>query len=150
MFESLLLIVVLVSSVALLTVLYKRQPLKPLTQVKPSFVFFPKYLAGYQRNDADVELTIGQLGFIRNELTGLYYRGTVRSGLNTKSIKLTISMDREKKEIAVYSSFFGVLFDNGDIWQLTHDVVNGLELKQDKTQEMIDLFDRKKQKTWKH
>lgn len=145
MFGSLLFIAVLISSVALLTILYRRQPLKPLTLVKPSFVFFPKYLASYQRNDADVELTIMQLGFRRNELTGLYARGTVRSGLSTKSIKLTISMDRDKKEIAVYSSFFGVLFDNGDIWQLTHDVVNGLELKQDKTQEMIDLFDQKKQ-----
>lgn len=143
MFGALVFIVVLVSSVGLLTVLYKRQPLKPMSIVKPKFVFFPKYIASYQRTDADIELTIKQLGFTRNEMTGLYNRGTVRTGLTTKSVKLTLSMDREKKEIAICSSYFGILYDNGDIWQLTHDVVNGLTLQDDKIQEMVDLFDRK-------
>lgn len=144
MFGILVFIVVLVLSVGLLTVLYKRQPLKTMPLEKPGFVFFPKYIANYERSDDEVAATIVQLGFIRNEMTGLYSRGTVRSGLTTKSVKLTLSMDREKKEIAIYSSYFGILFDNGDIWQLTHDIINGFTVEKGKIQEMIDLFDRKK------
>lgn len=143
MFGALAFIVVLVSCVGLLTVLYRRQPLKTMIPVKPGFAFFPKYLAHYQRSDDEVMMTITQLGFTRNEMTGLYNRGTVRTGLSTKSVKLTLSIDLEKKEIAVYSSYFGILFDNGDIWQLMHDVINGLVLEKDKIQEMVDLFDRK-------
>ena len=143
MFGSLLFIAVLVACVGLLTAVYRRQPLKRLTLVKPGIVFFPKYVATYTRSHADVELTIGQLGFRKNEITGLYSRGTVRTGLNTKSIKLTISVDHEKKEISIYSSFFGILFDNGDIWQLAHDAVNGLEVQKDRTQALVDLFDKR-------
>ncbi|PWQ97572.1 hypothetical protein [Leucothrix arctica] len=143
MLGSLLFIAALVTCVGLLTAIYRRQPLKRLTLIKPGIVFFPKYIAAYTRSDADVALTIGQLGFRRNEMTGLYSRGTMRTGLNTKSIKLTISMDYEKKEISIYSSFFGILFDNGDIWQLAHDAINGLEVEKDRTQALVDLFDNK-------
>ncbi|RVU86637.1 hypothetical protein EOL70_04100 [Leucothrix sargassi] len=136
-------IAVLIASVALLTYVYRRQPLKPLTLDKPGFVFFPKYKANYEREDSEIELTIGQLGFRRNELTGLYHRGTLRTGLTTKSIKLTIDLDRENKSFSIYSTFFGILFDNGDVWQLTHDIVHGLEPQKDRTQELIDLFDNK-------
>jgi hypothetical protein len=143
MLGPLLFIVGLIAAVAFMTFLYRRQPLKRLTLVKPGLVLFPKYIASYQRGDADIELSIGQLGFRRNETTGLYYRGTVRSGLNTKSISLTISVDRENKEISIYSTFFGILFDNGDIWKLAHDVVNGLEVPKNRTQQLVDLFDKK-------
>ena len=131
MFGLLLFFVALFASITSITVLYRRKPYKTLTPEKPRIVFFPKYLANYQRDDAEVEHTITQLGFSRDPLTGLYRRGLVRSGLTTKSVKLTISVDREKKEVAVYSTFFGILLDNGDLWQVTHDIVNGLETQSD-------------------
>ena len=145
MLAPFLFIAVLVSAVALLTFIYRRQPLKPMTETKPGFVLFPKYIANYERDDAEIEQSIGQLGFRRNDLTGLYQRGTLRTGLTTKSIKLTIKMDRENKQISIYSTYFGILFDNGDIWQLAHDIINGLEVQKARTQELIDLFDNKDQ-----
>lgn len=143
MFGPLLFVFILVSCVALLTILYRRQPLKPLTLVKPSFVFFPKYSASYQRSDEEVEQSIMQLGFRPSGAKDQYARGTLRTGLTTKSVKLTISLDREKKEIQIYSSFFGILYDNGDIWQVTHHAVHGLEQQKSRTQELVDLFDNK-------
>jgi hypothetical protein len=147
MFESLLFIAVLVIGVALFTYYYNSRPLKPLPSIKPRFEFFPKYIASYQRDDAEVELSIGQMGFRATGAKGVYTRGTVRDGLKTKSIKLTVAIDREQKTISIYSTYFGILFDNGDIWQLTHDIVNGaetaLELQKNRTQELVDLFDKK-------
>ena len=141
-----LFIIALVACVSLITTLYRRRPLLPLPAVKPRFVLFPKYIGSYQRDDADVEQTIKQLGFQRNDSTGLYNRDKVRNGLRTKSIKLTISMDRENKQVSVYSTYFGILYDDGEIWQLTHDVLYGVDdsISEAKKQEMADLFDQKK------
>ena len=141
-----LFIIALVACVSLITTLYRRRPLLPLPLVKPRFVLFPKYIGSYQRDDADVEQTIKQLGFQRNDSTGLYNRDKVRNGLRTKSNKLTISMDRESKQVSVYSTYFGILYDDGEIWQLTHDVLYGVDdsISEAKKQEMADLFDQKK------
>lgn len=149
MLGLILFIVALVSSVGLITTIYRRRPLLPLPPVKPRFVLFPKYIGTYQRDDVEVEQTIKQLGFVRNDLTGLYNRDKVRNGLRTKSIKLTINMDRENKQVSVYSSYFGIIYDDGEIWQLTHDVLYGIDeaivASQEKAeQEMVELFDKKK------
>ena len=144
-----LFIIALVACVSLITTLYRRRPLLPLPSVKPRFVLFPKYIGDYQRDDADVERTIKQMGFQRNDSTGLYNRDKVRNGLRTKSIKLTISMDRENKQVSVYSTYFGIIYDDGEIWQLTHDVLYGvdevlLDTQEKNKQEMVELFDKKK------
>jgi len=144
MLGPLLFIVVLVSCVGLLTVIYNRQPFKPLSAERPSFEFFPKYIANYEREFEEVELSIRQLGFRPNGKPNQYSRGTVRTGLTTKSIKLTIELDREKKQISIFSTFFGILFDNGDVWQLTNDAIVGLEPEKNRTQELVDLFDNKR------
>jgi hypothetical protein len=116
--------------------------LKALPAAKPKFVLFPKYLAKYQRTDDEIEKTLIELAFSRNPLTGLYTRGKVRNGIFSKSIKLTISVDREKKEVAVYSSFACILYDDGEIWQLTHDIVNGLNRDKNMNQELVEMFKR--------
>ena len=149
MLGFILFLVALVSCVSLITTVYRRRPLLPLPPVKPRVVFFPKYIGSYQRDDADVEQTILQMGFKRNDSTGLYNRDKVRNGLRTKSIKLTIQMDRENKQVSVYSSYFGIVYDDGEIWQLTHDVLYGvdealLDIQESNKQELIDLFDKKK------
>lgn len=149
MLGLLLFIVALVTSVSLITLVYRRRPLLPLPPVKPRFIFFPKYIGSYQRDEADVEQTIKQMGFVRNDRTGLYNRDKVRNGLRTKSIKLTIQMDRENKQVSVYSSYFGIVYDDGEIWQLTHDVIYGvdgtlLESQEKSKQEMVDLFEKEK------
>jgi len=112
--------------------------------VKPGFVFLPKYYANYERSDEEVELSIMQLGFRPSGAKDHYARGTLRTGLTTKSIELTIFLDREKKQVQVYSSFFGILYDNGDVWQVAHHAVQGLEPPRNRTQELVDLFDNKK------
>jgi hypothetical protein len=116
--------------------------LKTLPAAKPNFVLFPKYLAKYQRTDDEIEKTLAELAFKQNPLTGLYTRGKVRNGIFSKSIKLTISFDREKKEVAVYSSFACILYDDGEIWQLTTDIVNGLNQDKNMNQELVELFKR--------
>ena len=143
MLAALLFILILVTSVGLLTAHYRRQPLKSLGLAKPSFVFFPKYRASYQRSDDEVVLTIQHSGFRPSDTKDHYTRGTIREGLGTKSIKLTVFVNHEKKEIEVYSTFFGVLYDNGGVWQLTHDIVHGVAPEKDRTQQLHDLYDGK-------
>jgi len=36
-----------------------------------------------------------------------------------------VAIDAEKKLIWVYAPVFGILFDTGDIWQLTSDIIHG-------------------------
>ena len=142
MFEFLSIIVVLGLCLAVLTYIYRQQPLKALPATKPKFVLFPKYLAKYERDDDEIEKTLAELAFKQNPLTGLYTRGKVRNGIFSKSIKLTISVDREKKEVSVYSSFACILYDDGEIWQLTTDIVNGLNQDKNMNQELVDMFKR--------
>ena len=142
MLDFLLIIIVFVLCLGLLTLIYHRQPLTALPATKPRFVLFPKYLAKYQRTDNEIEQTLTELVFTQNPLTGLYTRGKVRNGIFSKSIKLTISVDREKKEVAVYSSFACILYDDGEIWQLTLDIVNGLNRDKNMNQELVDMFKR--------
>ena len=142
MSEILSIIMVFAVSLGLLTFIYQRQPLKALPLIKPKFYLFPKFLAKYQRPDDEVENTLAELAFHQNPLTGLYTRGKVRNGLFSKSIKLTISVDRERQEVAVYSSFACILYDDGEIWQLTHDIVNGLNRDKNIEKELVDMFKR--------
>jgi len=142
MSEFLLIIVILAAVLGALTVLYKKQPFKVLPKTKPKFVLFPKYTATYQRSDAEIEKTLAELVFTKNPLTGLYTRGKVRNGIFSKSIKLTISVDRDKKEIAVYSTLACILYDDGEIWQLAHDIVHGLNRDKNIDQELVDMFKR--------
>jgi len=136
MFEFLSIIVVLGSYI------YRQQPLKVLPATKPKFVLFPKYLAKYERDDDEIQKTLAELPFKQNPLTGFYTRGKVRNGIFSKSIKLTISVGREKKEVSVYSSFACILYDDGEIWQLTTDIVNGLNQDKNMNQELVDMFKR--------
>ena len=58
-----------------------------------------------------------------NEVKTRYTRGKVYGDFSAKHIKLAIEIDENKKEIKVYAPGFGILFDTGDVWQLTHDIV---------------------------
>ena len=142
MFEIISIIAFFVFCLVALTIVYQRQPFKALPPVKPKFILFPKFLAKYDRPGEAVEKTLTELAFTLNPLTGLYTRGKVRNGLFSKSIKLTVSLNREKKEVAIYSSFACILYDDGEIWQLTHNIVNGINQENGMNQELVDMFKR--------
>ena len=56
---------------------------------------------------------------------GSYSRGKIYGDFSAKSIKLSVTINKKAKQVYVYASFFGVLFDTGDVWQVTSDIVRG-------------------------
>jgi hypothetical protein len=49
----------------------------------------------------------------------------VYGDFSANSIKLTVEVDENNKKVTVHASFFGILFDTGDVWQVMSDIING-------------------------
>ena len=122
--EILELVITAVIAVTAFTVIYKLVPFKPWGEEKPRFTLFPKYIASFDKSAAELEEALTKLEFKKNE-KGIYTRGKVYGDFSAKSIKLSAAIDAKNNQIKVYASFFGILFDTGDIWQVTDDIVNG-------------------------
>jgi len=112
----------IVIAVIVFTALYKVIPFKEHKESKPKFTFFPKYIAKFDKPINEIESTLVALEFEKNE-DNMYTRGKVYGDFSAKAIKLSVELNEQSKEIKVYASFFGILFDTGDIWQLTSDIV---------------------------
>ena len=89
--------------------------------LEPVNYFYPEF-----NDDMDWESLISALE--KNQFkkidNGKYSRGKVYGDFSAKAIKLSVEIDEEKKQVKVYASFFGVLFDTGDIWKVTSEIVN--------------------------
>ena len=104
------------------SVFYKVIPFKQHKGSKPKFTFFPKYIAKFDKPIDEIESTLVALEFIKND-DDIYSRGKVYGDFSAKSVKLSVVLNGQSKEIKVYASFLCILFDTGDIWQLTSDIV---------------------------
>ena len=81
-----------------------------------------KYVAKFDKPVSEIEYSLEKIQFKKiNKRT--FTRGKVYGDFSTKAMKLSAEVDDEKKQIKVYASFFGVLFDTGDIWQVTSDII---------------------------
>ena len=124
MYEIIELVVIVVVGVVAFTAIYKMLPLKRHSNPKPKFVFFPKYVASFDKPADEIFKKLQSLEFSPTK-NGAYSRGKVYGDFSAKSIKLTVEVNEKESTVKVYSSFFGVLFDTGDIWQVTTDIVSG-------------------------
>lgn len=122
--EILELVLIAFVAVTTSTLIYKVVPFKIWGVSKPRFSLFPKYIAKFDKTVEEIEDLLVKLEFKKND-NGLFSRGKVYGDFSTKAMKLTVFIDKEANEIKVYASFFGILFDTGDVWQLTSDIVNG-------------------------
>lgn len=105
------------------TLIYRILPFKKFENKKPKFCLFPKYVSNFDKTVASIESALEKLEFQMVDAR-TFTRGKVYGDLSAKSIKLTVKIDEEEKKMLVYASFFGILFDTGDIWQVTSDIVN--------------------------
>jgi len=117
------LIVITLIVVCVFTAIYKVAPFKTLKGNKPKFVLFPKYIAKFETPVETIESTLLKLGFSKTA-SGQFSCGKVYGDFSAKSIKLSATIDQPNNQIKVCASFFGILFDTGDIWQVTSDIVN--------------------------
>lgn len=122
--EILELLVIVAVAVIGFTVVYKIMPFKKFGPNKPKFTLFPKYTAIFEKPIDEIESALLAQEFMKNE-NGSYSRGKVYGDFSAKSIKLSVTVNEQSKEVSVYASFFGILFDTGDIWQVTSDILNG-------------------------
>lgn len=118
--------VIVVVAVAGFTALYKIMPFKKYCATKPKFALFPKYIAVFDRPIGDIEKSLESLEFKKTN-TGIYSRGKVYGDFSANAIKISVKIGAQESQIKVYASFFGILFDTGDIWQVTTDILNGQE-----------------------
>ena len=121
--ESLELLIYMVIGIACFTITYKMSPFKIWTPQKPKFTLFPKYIAQFNKPISEIESSLEKIQFKKNGNNN-YTRGKVYADFSAKAIQLSVEIDEEKKQIKIYSSYFGLLFDTGDIWQVASEIIN--------------------------
>lgn len=124
--DILLLIPIAIIAIVGCTLAYKIVPFKTLGNIKPKFVFFPKYKADFNSSISNIETSLNKLGFVEIKKSE-YSRGKFYGDFSTsiKYIKLSVKLNKEAKRFTVCASFLGILFDTGDIWQLATDILDG-------------------------
>ena len=115
--------IVALAIVAISTAIYRAVSFKALNKSKPRLVFFPKYIAKHELSEDELEASLIQHKFIKNE-NGTFSRGKLFGDFSINLIKLAVEINTPEKELKIYSSFFGILFDTGDLWQETTDILN--------------------------
>ncbi len=118
------LILIMAIAVAGFTIIYRIMPFKKHGATRPKFTLFPKYVAPLQAPVADIERSLDSLEFTRTK-NGSFARGKVYGDFSARAIKLSVEIDENNNQIKVFASFFGILFDTGDIWQVTADILQG-------------------------
>lgn len=120
--EIIELLITALLAVIIFTALYKILPFKKHEGIKPKLTFFPKYILSFNNTIDEIESSLTTLGFNKN-IKGVFTRGKIYCDFSAKAIKLSVEVNEQTKEIKVYASFFGILFDTGDVWQVTADIV---------------------------
>jgi len=118
------LVVVVTLAVAGSTVTYKFLPYKTWCHKKPKLALFPKYTAKFDKPTTEIISTLTKMQFNKNN-NNVFTRGKVYGDFTAKAIQLSVEVDEENSQVKVYASFFGILFDTGDLWQVTSDIING-------------------------
>lgn len=118
------LLIIVALAVAGSALIYKLLPYKKWSLKKPKFVLFPKYIAKYDVPISEIISALEKIQFKKGK-DKTFTRGKVYGDFSAKAIKLTVEVDEKNSQVKVYASFFGIVFDTGDIWQITSDIVNG-------------------------
>lgn len=116
------LILIIIIGVTGFTLLYKLLPFRNWKNSKPRFTLFPKYIAQFDIPVDKLESNLATLKF-EKQAEASYSRGKVYGDFSANAIKLSVIINNEDKTIKVCSSFFGILFGTGDIWQVTADII---------------------------
>jgi hypothetical protein len=98
------LFVIALVAVCVFTATYKVVPFKVWKGNKPTFVFFPKYIAKFESSLEAIESTLLDLGFSK-ATDGKFSRGKVYGDFSAKSIKLTVIVDKPSNQIKVFAHF---------------------------------------------
>ncbi len=117
-------VVIVVIAVIASTVIYRLSPFRIWRDVKPKISLFPKYVAKFDKSVSEIESNLKKMQFNKTG-NNIFSRGKVYGDFSVKSIKLAVEVDEVNKQIKVYAPLFGVLFDAGDVWQVTSDIING-------------------------
>lgn len=118
------LVATIIVGVTAFTIIYRLAPFKEWENIKPKISFFPKYVAKFDKPLGEIESSLEAIKFNKID-SSTFTRGKVYGDFSAKAIKLTVKVDDGSNEIRVYASVFGVLFDTGDLWQVTSDIING-------------------------
>ena len=117
------LVIIVVIAVAGFTIIYKLLPFRIWKNKKPKFTLFPKYVTKFDKPVSEIESALEKLQF-KNISNRIFTRGKVYGDFSAKAVKLSAEVDEENSQIKIYASFFGILFDTGEIWQVTSDIIN--------------------------
>lgn len=102
---------------------YKNSDFKIWGGKKPRLDFFPKYTAKFETSHSEVVEKLELLGFKADEIrSNVYVRGKVYGDFVASKILLNVELDPEAKSFNLYSPGF-ILFDTGDLWLLTKNLV---------------------------
>lgn len=118
------LLIVAVIAVAGFTIIYRLLPFRTWTPDKPIFTLFPKYVAAFEKPVSEIESNLEKIRF-KKVSNDRFTRGKVYGDFSANLIKLTAKVDKKNNQVKVFASFFGVLFDTGDIWKVTSEIING-------------------------
>ncbi len=122
-FYAILLTVVLVT----LSLVYRFAPFHKFNpEDNPAFVLFPKYKATFSVPHKAIQASLQSLQFKPDDNDQLKFRrGKVYGDFSAKAIRLNVEIDSERNLITVFAPYLVILFDTGDLWRVTHDILQG-------------------------
>ena len=104
--------------------LYKRAPFRNHKPPKPTFVWFPKYETTFQSAPEAIRESLCSLGFESHESDhNAFTRGKWYGDFSLRLTRLKAEIDPEQRAIRLSAPRM-ILFDTGDMWQLTQDIVS--------------------------
>lgn len=113
-------------AVVLVTIIYTLAPFRSPGKSKPSFVYLPKYETSFDVPPEAVRAALEALGFERvGGSTTRFDRGKIYGDFSARAIKLRVEIDPDRRTLKLYAPWIGVLFDEGDLWQIVQDVIAG-------------------------
>ncbi len=118
------LLIIAIIAVVGFTIIYRLLPFRTWNPNKPIFTLFPKYVATFEKPVSEIESNLEEIRF-KKISNNIFTRGKIYGDFSANLIKLTAEVDENNKQVKVFASFFGVLFDNGDIWKVTAEIING-------------------------
>lgn len=109
----------------IITILYRRASYNVIGKSQPDVAIFPKYEGTFDCAPDDIRRSLTALRFEasgKNE--NVFKRGKVDGDLSAGSIRVRVEIDPAQKKLRVLGQRL-VLFDTGDLWQLTEDIIAG-------------------------
>ena len=114
-------LILALSVVIVLSIVYRLLPARRLPNKKPLISLFPKYVFDVEDIE-EFEKNLEKQNFkIHDNLH--YYRGSYFGDFSAQWAKLCIKLDRENKQAEIASPLSVILFDTGDLWQISKELL---------------------------